>query len=268
MIPGRGSEAISPTAHYTGYVWSRNGLSHSELTTGRGRLLFEAFRPSLAVMQLFGTGSLEEYLLARHRTLDDLLTRAIEEEGLTQVIEVACGLSPRGWRFMERYGDRLTYVEADLPDMAALKRDALGRMGSLSDRHRVEELDALRDDGPASLAAVAAGLKSDEPLAIITEGLLGYFETSQVMGMFRRFARVLGGFSSGLYLADTYFEEDMGNPAVQAFRGMLSAFVRGRVHVHFADAADTQAKLASAGFAESAIHPAEPRAQIIEARTG
>jgi len=51
------------------------------------------------------------------------------------VIEVAAGLSPRGWRFRRRYGDRLTYVEADLPAMAARKRGALERMGSLGDRH-------------------------------------------------------------------------------------------------------------------------------------
>ena len=34
-----GGESISPTAHYTGYVWARNGLSHPELETLEGRLL-------------------------------------------------------------------------------------------------------------------------------------------------------------------------------------------------------------------------------------
>ncbi len=32
------SDAISPTAHYTGYVWARNGLSHPELETLEGRV--------------------------------------------------------------------------------------------------------------------------------------------------------------------------------------------------------------------------------------
>ena len=32
----RDSTAISPTAHYTGQVWSRNGLSHPELATREG----------------------------------------------------------------------------------------------------------------------------------------------------------------------------------------------------------------------------------------
>src|SRR3954454_2071955 len=87
------SERISPTAHYTGYVWARNGLSHSELATTEGRLLFETVRPSMIVTRALGGPTLEEYLLARHRAIDDRLTRAIEEGGATQVIEVACGLS-------------------------------------------------------------------------------------------------------------------------------------------------------------------------------
>ena len=38
----RGSDAISPTAHYTGHVWVRNGLSHPELATREGRVMFDA----------------------------------------------------------------------------------------------------------------------------------------------------------------------------------------------------------------------------------
>ncbi|MFI5003394.1 MAG: hypothetical protein ACHQE6_00120 [Solirubrobacterales bacterium] len=47
----RGPQAISSTAHDTGYVWVRNGLSHPELATREGRALFEALRP---VMTLSG----------------------------------------------------------------------------------------------------------------------------------------------------------------------------------------------------------------------
>ena len=68
------------------------------------------------------------------------LEQAIEQHGVSQVIEVAAGLSARGWRFVERYGDQLTYVETDLPEMAARKRRALERIGTLSERHRVIDL--------------------------------------------------------------------------------------------------------------------------------
>ena len=137
MLPQRTSDAISPTAHYTGWIWARNGLSHRELETAEGRALFELVRPAMVLSSALGSGTLEEYLIARHTAIDELLTSAIEEHGITQVLEVACGLSPRGWRFCERYGDRITYIEADLPAMAARKRRALERMGSLSERHQV-----------------------------------------------------------------------------------------------------------------------------------
>jgi O-methyltransferase involved in polyketide biosynthesis len=114
-----GSDAISPTAHYTGYVWARHGLSHPALETREGRLLFESMRPVNAVSEALGGVSLETYLLTRHRAIDVLLERAIEEGGVSQVVEVACGLSPRGWRFTRRYGSRITYVEADLPASSA-----------------------------------------------------------------------------------------------------------------------------------------------------
>src|SRR6187455_3287990 len=105
----RGSDAISPTAHYTGHVWGRNGLSHPELATVEGRVLFDALAPAMAASRALGGPTLEGLLLARHRIIDDLLSSAIEDGRVKQVIEVACGMSPRGWRFAQRFGDRVTY---------------------------------------------------------------------------------------------------------------------------------------------------------------
>jgi O-methyltransferase involved in polyketide biosynthesis len=261
---GRGSEAISPTAHYTGHVWSRNGLSHPELGTWQGRLMFEWWRPAFAVSGLLGGPSLEPYLLARHRTLDELLAQAIDEWGQAQVLEVACGLSPRGWRFAERYGERVTYVEADLPDMAARKREALERIGTLGEHHRVEELDVLSKDG---LAAITVALDATQPLAIITEGLLSYFAREQVLGMWRRFAEALSGFPSGRYLSDLHLADDSRGPHVQAFRALLSAFVRGPVGLHFRDVDEAVAALRDSGFSEASIHlpPGTRLVRIIDA---
>ena len=121
---------MSPTAHYTGYVWFRNGLSDPALATRQGRFLFESLQGAALVSRALGGPTLEGYLLARHVAIDTLLTAAIERDGITQVLEVAAGLSPRGLRFHRRYGDRLTYVEADLPDMAARKERALARAES------------------------------------------------------------------------------------------------------------------------------------------
>lgn len=271
------SETISPTAHYTGYVWFRNGLSHPELATTEGRILFESLRPMMFVSGAVGGPSLEPYLLARHRAIDALLERAVEEHGVTQVVEVASGLSPRGWRFTTRYGDRLTYVEADLPDMAQRKRAALERIGSLSEHHRVETLDALRGDGPGSLAELARELDPAHGLAIITEGLLGYLDGESVDGVWRRFARTLHGFAGGRYISDLHLG-DVETAAIRAFRLLLSAFVRGQVHLHFSSAAEAEAALVAAGFDSAEVRratdlvpdsrgPGSGPAHILEAST-
>jgi len=259
------SEAISPTAHYTGYVWARNGLSHPELATLEGRLLFESVRPVFILSGALGGASLEAYLLARHAAIDALLERAIDDGRISQVIEVACGLSPRGWRFSQRHGERLTYVEADLPEMADRKRRALARMGALNDRHRVAAVDALQDDGPLSLASIAGELDHEQGLAIVTEGLLGYLGGEAVDGMWKRFVAVLSAFADGSYISDFHVRE-IRSPQVRAFGYALSAFVRGRVHIHFEDAAEAQAALMRADFTTAETHRASDLAPEVTGR--
>jgi O-methyltransferase involved in polyketide biosynthesis len=248
-----GSEAISPTAHYTGHVWMRNAISHSALGTLEGWALFGALEPAMRLNRALGGATLESQLLARHRALDCLLERAIEEGGVSQVIEVACGMSPRGWRFVDRYGEVLTYVEADLPAMAVRKRRALERIGSVSNTHRVLELDALATEGPASLAEIAAPLDRGRGLAIITEGLLTYLPLAQVLDLWRRLAELLGEFEANRYLSDLHVAADSTGAGVRMFHVLLSTFVRGRVYVHFADATDAESAALGAGFSSASV---------------
>src|SRR5579875_976432 len=114
------TDRIGPTAHYTGHVWSRNGLSHPGLSTVEGRILFDSLQPTMLASRAIGGPTLEAYLLARHRAIDARLKQAIED-GVTQVIEVAAGLSPRGWRFVNRH-EHIVYVEADLPGIEERER--------------------------------------------------------------------------------------------------------------------------------------------------
>lgn len=250
-----GSQAISPTAHYTGYVWARNGLSPPELATLEGRLLFESLRAPMIVSELIGGGTLEAYLLARHRAIDALLEAAISAHGVSQVVEVAAGMSGRGVRFTRRHGAGLTYVEADLPGMAARKRAALARLGALSEHHRVADLDVLRERGPGSLAELLGELDQGLAVAIVTEGLLGYLEHATVRSLWRRFAQCLARFAYGTYISDIHIGE-VQNARVRAFRLLLSVFVRGRVHLHFGDEGEVLDALSAAGFVSAEIHRA------------
>jgi O-methyltransferase involved in polyketide biosynthesis len=250
----RGPDAISPTAHYTGHAWVRNELSHPDLATWQGRMLFGALDLPMALSRAVGGPTLEGALLARHRLIDHLLERSIEGGNIRQVIEPAAGMSPRGWRFSERYGEQIIYVEGDLPEMAERKRRALARMGSLGDRHRVVDLDVLRESGAGSLRRVVEMLDPREGLAIITEGLLTYLNREQVFATWRRFADALGGFGGGRYLSDLRLAGWNRAPAERAFGFVLSVFVRGRVYTHFVDEAEASAALKAAGFSQARLY--------------
>lgn len=266
MSGSEGSGAVSPTAHYTGETWVRNGLSHPQLATWQGRALHRALAVPLAASRTVGGPTLEGLLLARHRIIDSLLDDLIEG-GATQVVEVACGMSPRGWRFSERYGERLTYVEADLPAMARRKREALERMGSLGDHHRVADLDVLRDGGPGSLESLVETLDPEAGLVIVTEGLLTYLDDDTVDALWARLAKVLGRFDMGVYLSDLRFaKRDRGVPE-RAFDVILSAFVRGKVHAYRGDEATAVAALRQAGFAEAQLHRGNEHPAAGEARS-
>jgi O-methyltransferase involved in polyketide biosynthesis len=266
----RDSNAISATAHYTGEVWRRNGLGYEALGTPQGRVLYESLRPLMALSAALGGDTLEGFLLARHRLIDQLLEHEIEAGKVGQVIEIAAGMSPRGLRFSSRHPD-LTYVEADLPAMAARKRAALARAGG---SHPVADLDALSDRGPTSLVSLAADLDHDRGLAVISEGLLNYFPRVQVDPLWARIAETLGEFSGGIYLADLFLGSGNSGSVQRAFSALLGAFVRGRVYFPYADAAQAEAELIGAGFETATLHagseggsgPGADRVKVIEAR--
>src|SRR4051812_25543346 len=100
----RGPEAISPTAHYTAAVWERHGLSDQAFTTPEGRVLHAALSPAMTASRLAGGPTLEGFLLARHRVIDQQLEAAIADGRVSQVVELAAGLSPRGWRLTLEHG--------------------------------------------------------------------------------------------------------------------------------------------------------------------
>jgi O-methyltransferase involved in polyketide biosynthesis len=216
-------------------------------------MLHRGFALPLAASKTLGGPTLEGLLLARHRIIDSILGDLIRG-GISQVVEVACGMSPRGWRFTEQFGDRLTYVEADLPDMARRKRDALGRMESLTDRHLVVSMDVLQEGGQGSLEALVETLDPAAGLAIISEGLLTYLDDDTVDALWARLAAALGRFDRSVYLSDLRFAREGRRLPERTFDVILGAFVRGKVHPYRGDEAMAETALRSAGFEEVLLH--------------
>jgi O-methyltransferase involved in polyketide biosynthesis len=245
------SERISPTAYATGYFWYKHGLSHAALVTPQGKRLDRSFS---LLMKVLGGNVFKNLMLARHTAIDALLVRAIEDGRVSQVIEIAAGLSGRGIRMKQRYGERLTYLETDLPHMAALKRKLLGDAGLLSDQHRVLELNALAEDGPQSLATLAKSLDPNAGTAIITEGLMNYLDPAMARDVWQRIARNLKTFPHGLYLADVYFTQQNRGLAAIVFGSVIQLFVRGRMHIHFESPEHGIGLMRNAGFSRADIH--------------
>lgn len=248
-----GSNTISPTAHYTGFVWAHYGLGPRELATSEGSIAFWALEPAMAAARRVGIPTLAEGLVARHSAINDLLRQAIEDGTVSQVVEIASGLSPRGCVFHDEFGTDLVYVEADLPDMAGVKRAKLESMGSVDEFHRVVDVDALADEGPLSLGSVFAALDPTRGTAVITEGLLPYLAESDVRDLWRRIATEGTRFADLRYISDAYLGTDMSGNIERLGFSVLRALVRTGVYRHFDDAPDAVRVLLDAGFAEAEV---------------
>jgi len=246
---------ISPTAHYTANVWVRSGLSDPALSTRLGALLHAVLVPLNSTYGwVSGRPDLDAMLLARHRALDALLEREIATGRVGQVLEIAAGLSGRGYRFARRFPE-VRYVETDLPDMAAHKCRTLDAAGLRGPNHDVRPLDALRREGPASLAAVAEDLDPSRGLAIVTEGLLSYLSRDAVLALWQRLATTLGRFPHGCYLSDLHLAHDVdGMWVAELFRMGHGLFARGPVRYHFASAEETVTALRAAGFRDARLY--------------
>lgn len=97
------------------------------------------------------------------------VNRILEELGATQVFELAAGFSPRGMDFAQR---GVVYVEADLADMVALKREVVTAiLGSVPEGLHFCAASVI---DRTQLLACCSPFVAHRPAAFTTEGLLRY----------------------------------------------------------------------------------------------
>ncbi|MFZ6047501.1 class I SAM-dependent methyltransferase [Pseudomonas sp. CR3202] len=249
------SAHITPSAHYTGYVWYRHHLADESFVTPFGRLAHAALAPvNWGARLAFGL-DVERFLLQRHLLIDALLRQAIEQHGVRQVVEIACGLSPRGRRFCSRYPD-LRYLEADLPHMAARKRLLLHEEGWLDARHQVRPVDILVEQGGNDLQALFSGLDREAPVLVITEGLVNYFALPVIESFWTRLAAQLRVFPSATYLTDLY-PDLREHPRYRQLRwgiDIVGRLTRGRYYLHYAGEQAMVEGFGGCGFTEVRVH--------------
>ena len=278
------TSSISFTALYTGHVWFANGLSDNAFHTRKGSFFYHALAPFEYVGKRLVGGDIKTFLLQRHFLIDHLLTTAIEHEGVEQVLEIACGLSPRGYRYSQRYRN-LKYVEADLPDMAARKHRLLSEKQLLNHNHQVVPLNILSQKSVDSLETVIDhSFERDKPLLVITEGLVNYFSTDSITPFWQRLHDCLAEFPMGIYLTDNYplLHDHPFRRTLSVLGSMLGAVSRSEVSFHFCSDEEAESYFTQLGFER--VNVRNPRAyydsldiprtrinslvRIIEARTG
>ncbi|MFU8926014.1 class I SAM-dependent methyltransferase [Acinetobacter puyangensis] len=186
---------ISFTAHYTGYRWYMMGISHPAFATTQGKFLTGLLQPIEAGAERFIGGSIRTTLQQRHTLIDATLVDLLVQHPNLQVIEIATGLSPRGWHFRKHYPG-LTYIEVDLPNMARIKKQALQKAGQPD--AQVLAIDLFTPQ----IQDMFEHLDRAAPLVIISEGLVNYFDKAALKTLWTSLAEYGREFDHFYYLTD------------------------------------------------------------------
>ena len=256
MTDPHDTASISFTGLDTGEVWYRHGLAPAFLSTGAGSGLYHLMSPFEWASRRLGGNNLRVVLIQRHLVMDHLLETLIREEGVTQVLEIASGMSPRGYRFRRRFPS-VTYVETDMPAMARRKRERLEQAGCGEDAHWISTLNAFHESGDQALENVVSEYFSEgQPLVVITEGLTSYFTLEAIQPFWRRLGGLSERFPGSRYLMETYFlpDSDWFRGSIQRSASMLGRLSDSSVSFHFRNEAQVRECFSSLGFSRTLVH--------------
>jgi O-methyltransferase involved in polyketide biosynthesis len=172
MSRQEGNEKISPTARYVAHIRTFTDIPYAkeiaEESQAGGDFQTLAGESAKSVIQF--TPVLE----ARYKATDQI----IAQHHITQVLEIAAGLSPRGLAMTEN--PDVVYVATDLPQILAqiktLAEAILAKLHIQRSNLYFRVVNALdRDELLSSVSPFQPG----RPIAIITEGLLPYLTQAE-----------------------------------------------------------------------------------------
>ena len=234
---------ISFTAHYTGYIWYSMGISHPVFATSKGRFLAKVLHPLESWAEKHVGGSMRTTLKQRHSIIDDQLTQLIQQHPDLQILEIACGLSPRSWNFRQKF-PQITYRELDLPDMAKIKTQALQKLDS--EAPEVLTADIFTHD----FEKIFHTFDSKRPLVIISEGLINYFDKTLLNKLLQGMTEYGQDFTELHYLTDIYPEPVKNKLAnfIWSSSKLLKVMSRSSFTFHFINPPEVQSFFSHAGF--------------------
>jgi O-methyltransferase involved in polyketide biosynthesis len=139
---------------------------------------------------------------ARYKVTDKI----VKEHGITQVLEIAAGLSPRGLS-MTRNSD-VVYVATDLPQILEEEKEIVQSILVQSNESRpnlhFQVVNALDME---SLLKAVIFFKKDKSLAVITEGLLPYFSMEEKHTLAKNIHKIFSEYS-GCWITNEVYSKD------------------------------------------------------------
>jgi O-methyltransferase involved in polyketide biosynthesis len=210
---------------------------------------------------VFGLSDLISGLQQRHLIIDHLLEKAVQENGVRQVVELACGFSPRGYRFMKKHeGIGIRYIEADLPHMAERKKKTLEKAGLISPDHLIVPCNILIDDDELCLKNLAKEyLDPTQPVVVITEGIINYFDPETIKDVWRRIGDIFNAGSGGIYLTDNcpIQKEHKYFIFLSMFFKIMGVLSRGKLFFHFNSDDDAKNTFNTLSFKKTNVYTPE-----------
>lgn len=252
------TSSISFTALYTGQVWYENGMSAPFFTSPRGKLMYWGLQPAEKLAEWTVGTNLRHLLLQRHRIMDHRIHQLIDA-GTTQVLEIACGLSPRG-HLLTQHFPHLHYVEADLPDMAQRKQKLLSERNGFGANHKVIACNILEQGAPHGLDYILRDvLDPNQATIVITEGLVNYFSRAAITPFWKTLAQEGQHYKALHYFADTYplSKTDALYKVINPVMKTLGTITRAEVNPLFESDEQVQHYFSDLGFSETQVHQPE-----------
>ncbi len=249
---------VSLTGHFTGFVWCNNHLSPPSFSSLLGKAMYYGIKPLDWLSNLAIGLKLETMLLQRHCLIDELVNQAIND-GVTQIVEIASGLSARSMRVLQNHPDLvMQYIEADLPDMVRWKTKRLQKEGFKDERHQLIECNILRTEGRLSIEQLLESLDKTQKTLVISEGLVNYFPLPVIEGFWTRLAYALSKFKEADYLFEIWpkVPDHPFAPIIFGTQKVIELVTRQEVPLHYTSDRQIKAALEGCGFSlASVINP-------------
>lgn len=163
------NEKISPTAWMIAYRRTFTDIPYSRDIFQELERLHKSLGEKANPNEL-KTPEIAPQIEARYK----LVSRLIQESGVTQVFELAAGLSPRGLDMTSN--SAINYVESDLQEISLQKKTIVDAIVNRRPNLHLEVANALDID---TWQTAVSHLDQEKPIIVINEGLLRYLNFDQ-----------------------------------------------------------------------------------------